>query len=595
MTTRIATLVLAAAVLIEIGLSIQGMRERSATFDEGAHLPAGYTHLALGDHRLNPEQPPLVKLLAALPLVAIRPNVHLDDRAWREARQWEFGRRFLYRWNDASLLLFLGRLGVVVLASCLLAAVFFEAKRRFGAGAAAAAVTLAALSPDVLAHGSLVTTDLGFALFFFLATATFCRLLERRTAGCVLAAGLSLGAAFATKFSAPILLVALASLGLATAIVDRGPSARWTLRRAGLAAARLAAVGLLALLVLWASYGFHRALSPDPAVDAVGREPLEQPIASAPLRWIAAAARIGIVPEDYARGLLFVMTHSESRPTFLMGRLSDRGFPHYFLMTFLFKTPIPLLLLSAAAVARSRRLARRDALFLWVPVLVYLAFTASRGLQIGHRHLLPIYPFLFVAGGEAAVRLASWRRPVGALLVALLGSWYCVGTLRMHPHYLAYFNEIAGGPANGWRLLVDSNIDWGQDLGRLAEWMRANNVTRVKLSYFGSADPSYYGIDAQALPSYTAPHAAWVTRDVAPGDVLAVSVTNLQGVYLDAEDRRLMERIRRLAPIGRAGWSIRIYRADFSWPEGPEAAADAAARPRAAEVASRDGSRGRPN
>ena len=114
---------------------------------------------------------------------------------------------------------------------------------------------------------------------------------------------------------------------------------------------------------------------------------------------------------------------------------------------------------------------------------------------------------------------------------------------------------------------MDSNLDWGQDLKRLAAWMRENGVTRVKLSYFGSADPSYYGIDAEALPGYTSPHATRVTREIQPGDIVAVSATNLQGVYLEPEDRALMARLRALEPIGRAGWSILVYRADFTWPE----------------------------
>jgi hypothetical protein len=300
------------------------------------------------------------------------------------------------------------------------------------------------------------------------------------------------------------------------------------------------------------------------------------------LRAAVALANAGLVPEDYARGLVFVVTHSEARSAFLMGELSDRGFPQYFLMTFLLKTPLPLLLLTALAVARAPRLARRDAVLLWLPVVVYVGLTFTRGLQIGHRHLLPVYPFLFLAAGEAASRLVDWRRPIGLVVAAVLGLWYGVGTLRVHPHHLAYFNEIAGGPANGWRLLVDSNLDWGQDLKRLAQWTRTHDVPRLKLSYFGSADPAYYGIEAQALPGYTAPHAARLTREIAPGDVLAVSVTNLQGVYLDAEDRRLMDRIRVLEPIGRAGWSIRIYRADFRWPEAatpPAAAGDAGPGP----------------
>jgi hypothetical protein len=551
---RTSVALVAAAVALQAGLSVHAMRGNSATFDEGAHLPAGYTHLLLGDHRLNPEQPPLAKLLAAAPLLALRPVVKEDARSWMDARQWEFGRSFLYRWNDARPLLFLGRLPIVALASCLVVAVFLEARRRFGGAAATASLGLAALSPDVLAHGALVTTDLAFALFFFLSVVAFSRVAPEARPRRVVAAGLATGAAFATKFSAPILVPVLLLLGLL------GP------RRRRLPAA-FAGISVLTLLVVWASYGFRAALSPDPRVRAVQRESLEAPLESPLLRVAAAAGNAGLVPEDYARGLVFVARHSDARRTFLLGEISDRGFPHYFLVTFLLKTPVPLLLLAGLALVRARALPRPDAAFLWLPVLVYAVFTTTRGLQIGHRHLLPIYPFLFVAAGEAAAWLWSWRRPKGLAVVAALGVWYSGGTLRQHPHHLAFFNEIAGGSANGWRLLVDSNLDWGQDLERLAAWMRENGVPRVKLSYFGSADPWYYGIEAERLPGYTSPHAPRVTREIHPGDVVAVSATNLQGVYLEPEDRALMARLRALEPIARVGWSIRVYRPDFTWPD----------------------------
>ncbi len=205
-------------------------------------------------------------------------------------------------------------------------------------------------------------------------------------------------------------------------------------------------------------------------------------------------------------------------------------------------------------------------MLVWVPVAVYLAATATRGLQIGHRHLLPIYPFLFLAAGEALSALRGWRAPRGASVAAALLLWYAGGTLAQHPHHLAYFNELAGGPGNGWRRLVDSNLDWGQDLKRLAAWLRENPAPGLKLSYFGSADPAYYGIESEALPGYTAPHAPRITREIRPGDVLAVSATNLQGVYLEAEDRALMARVRALQPIARVGYSIFVFRSDFAWP-----------------------------
>jgi hypothetical protein len=558
-TPRAAFFALAAAVTLQAALSIHAMSGWSATFDEGAHLPAGYTYLALGDHRLNPEQPPLVKLVAAAPLLLARPVVHADDRSWREARQWDFGRRFLYRWNDGDRLLFLGRLPIVALASCLVVTVFFEARRRFGPAAAAAAAFLAALSPEVLAHGAIVTTDLAFALFFFLATAAFDRAVAgeasaRRWA----AAGLATGAAFAAKFSAPILVPVFTAL-LAAALAGRRAA---TLRRT---AGGILLLAMVTFAGLWASYGFSARLSPDPAVRAELREPLEAPVGPL-LGTVAAAGRAAVVPEDYARGFLFVMTHSEARPTFLDGVLSDRGFPAYFLFTILYKTPIPLLLLAALALARVPRLPVRDVAFLWLPVAVYLGTTFTRGLQIGNRHLLPLLPFVFVAAAEAAAALGTSRRGAIRAAAAVLGLWYGVGTLRTHPHHLAYFNEIAGGPANGYRHLVDSNLDWGQDLKRLAAWERAAGSPPLKLSYFGSADPAYYGIEAEALPGYTAPHAPRITREIAPGDLLAISATNLQGVYLDPEDRQLMERVRRLAPVARVGFSIFVYRADFSWP-----------------------------
>jgi len=577
--SRRRTALVGAFVALHAGLAVDTMRGSSATFDEGTHLPAGYTHLVLGDHRLNPEQPPLVKVLAAAPLLAVRPVMKTDDRAWAESRQWEFGRRFLYRWNDADRLLFLGRLPIVGLAACLLVVVFIEARRRFGPGAAGASLGLAALSPDVLAHGTLVTTDLAFALFFFVSVAAFARVLERATPARLAAASLSTGAAFATKFSAPVLIPVLVLGGLLATLGGapietalRGPAGPAggigpRLRRLGFL---LAVVAVATLGVVWASYGFRAALSPDPSVRAALRAPLEAPATGLLIRAVARAGNAGLLPEDYARGFLFVLTNSEARRAFLLGQLSDSGFPHYFLATFLFKTPVPLLLLTVLALVRMPRLGRRDAAFVWLPVLVYLASTSARGLQIGHRHLLPIYPFLFVAAGEAAVCLWSWRRPAGLGLALLLGGWYAGGTLRNHPHHLAYFNEIAGGPANGWRVLVDSNLDWGQDLKRLAAWMRERGVSRIKLSYFGSADPSWYGIDAEALPGYTAPHAPRITREIRVGDLVAVSATNLQGVYLEAEDRALLARLRPLEPVGRAGWSIRIYRADFDSPEpGP--------------------------
>jgi hypothetical protein len=270
--------VLAAGIALYVTLAATSMRTKSATFDEAAHLPAGYTYLKLRDHRLNPEHPPLIKALAAVPLLMMDVQLKPDDEAWRLRRQWEFGRRFLYRWNDADRLLLRARLVIVALGALLGVAVFLRARRGWGLAAGGLALFLCALSPDVLAHGQIVTTDVGAALFMFLAVVAFERLVERATAGRLLAAGLAAGAAVATKFSmlvlAPILAVLAAVAVLSREPVTRawrGDAARDIPGRAARAAhvlLLLAGIAAIALIVLWASYGFASSLSPDAAVES---------------------------------------------------------------------------------------------------------------------------------------------------------------------------------------------------------------------------------------------------------------------------------------------------------------------------------------
>jgi hypothetical protein len=573
--------VVAAAVAVYAALAITAMRTQSATFDEGSHLPAGYTYLKLGDHRLNPEHPPLVKALAAAPLLLMDVTLKPDDEAWAMRRQWEFGKRFLYRWNDADRLLFWGRLPIVGLGALLAVSVFFWTRSRHGWPAAVLALFLCVLNPDVLAHGQLVTTDVGIALFTFLSVVAFDAASRRVSAGRVLLAGLAAGAAFATKFSAVVLLPILFSLALRAVLVP----APMTLalpgreprevggrgRRLAAMAAVLVAVAVLSLLIVWASYGFRSALSPDPEVEGAFEwsrvEPdgaIERPLAG----FVRAS---GVLPEAFVFGFLRFFKHSEPRPAFLLGSVSNEGWWYFFPVTFLLKTPVPLLLLLAIAAATRRRDGGewRDELVLWLPVAIYAAVAVARALNIGHRHLLPIYPFLFVAAGRAA----SWAFPasparsrVPAVVLSALCGWQAISTALVHPHYLAYVNELGGGPANGYRLFADSSLDWGQDLKNLKAYLDGHGIAAVKLSYFGTADPAYYAIPGELLPSHMLPPPRETTREVRPGDLLAVSVTNLQGVYLPPEDRPLMARIRQQRPIADVGHSILIYRAEFAWP-----------------------------
>ncbi|HVR70230.1 MAG TPA: hypothetical protein VMT87_05230 [Vicinamibacteria bacterium] len=575
-----AVLIAAGGLAIYVTLCVTSMRWSACTFDEVIHLPPGWVSWTLGDHRMNPDHPPLLRRVAALPLLFMDVRMQTDDHAWQVSRPWEFGKRFLFRWNDAGRMLFWGRLSMIVWVGCALGlAVFAWTGRLAGFPAAGFALFLFVLGPDMLAHGQIVANDLGITLFLFLGVIAFERLTERVTAARVALVGLALGAGMATKFSGVALVPILGVLGLIVALrpeplavsPPRGPARRVDTRFAKLAvlAGCFLPIAVVAAAVVWAAYGFHSPLARDAAANAAfdwSRIQPPNPLVRAPF---ALLKTLQLMPDAWTYGFLHFLDHAQTRPAFLMGEHSETGWPHFFLVTFAVKTPVPLLLLgvAAAVVAWRERADWRRLAFVWGPFALYFVLALTRTINIGHRHLLPVYPFLFVAAGHAAATLwnARARRGAARAALAVLLAWYAAGTLRVHPHYLAYFNELAGGPANGYKYLVDSSLDWGQDLIGLRAYMERNAVPRVKLLYFGTADPGYYGVACDRLPGYQPPPPSTLVREVRPGDIVAVSATHLQGVYLDPAVRALADQLRARRPVAVIGHSIFVYRADFAW------------------------------
>lgn len=574
-----AWLAAAAGLAAYAALCVASMRWSACTFDEPIHLPPGWVSWTLGDHRMNPDHPPLLRKVAALPLLLMDVHMDTDDHAWRVSRPWEFGKRFLFRWNDADRLLFWGRLSMVVWVGCALGlAVFAWTRRLFGLPAAAFALFLFILDPDMLAHGPIVANDLGITLFLFLGVIAFERVAERVTPGRVAVLGLALGAGLATKFSGLALLPIAAVLAPIAAwraaplsVAVPGGRERLVHTRAGklaVLAGCFVPATVIAVAIVWAAYGFHSPLARDPAVNAAFDWSRIQPQSPIVRGLFGLVRELHLLPDAWTYGFLHFLDHATTRPAFLLGEYSETGWRYYFLVTFGLKTPVPLLLLAAVAAVLAVRARDRRAGFVWMPFALYFLMAVSRSINIGHRHLLPVYPFVFVAAGHAAAALWAARgRGRVALRVglgALLG-WYAIGTLRLHPHYLAYFNELGGGPARGYEHLVDSNLDWGQDLIGLRAYMERAGVPRLKLLYFGTADPGYYGIACDRLPGYQPPPPSTLVREVRPGDIVAVSATHLQGLYLEPEVRALTEQLRARRPIAVIGYTIFVYRADFAW------------------------------
>ena len=523
-------------LLVSFGLAISSAVQKSPTMDEQNHIARGAAYLGTGDPRLSVEHPPLVNVLSALPAHLLL-DLQLPLDQWWEAGEWyHFADNFLWQANHRpDCIVFLSRLPVVGLGLLLACLVFRWAHTRFGPWGGLLATAFCVLDPNILAHQRLSTTDLGGTFFVFLAAYAFWRLSRRPSARLVLAAGLALGLAFSAKLSAlsfgPILALAF--------LLDRLSGGHGRGSRLLRGVVIIAVMGVVSLFVIWASYRF-------------GVGPLEP-------------TGVMVPAPPYLRGVRAVLNLAGGgRASYLLGQISNEGWWYYFPVAFAVKTPLPTLLGLIVATAAMIFRPSRDDLFIGVPPLAFFLAVTTTRLNLGYRHMLPILPFLALHMGRlASLPLrGTLRFDLRPLLPLVLAVWLTASTIAIYPHFLAYFNVIGGGPENGWRILVDSNIDWGQDLIGLRSWMAEQGVDSVKLSWFGSAPPEAYGINHQLLPGLPHGFPLWEDPPFDPDQpgpgVYAISVTNLVGAVLP--DPELYSWFLEREPDDHIGYSVFIYR-----------------------------------
>ncbi len=551
-------------LLLMFGLSLTSLRHTSPTMDEQGFLVRGLAYLRNENRYMRVGHPLGLNALNAA-LLAADDSVRLptDDASWAETSFHRPAELFLWEiGNNVEHIMFLARLPTIWLGMLLAAVAGRWARKMSGRGAAGLlALALVALDPNIMAHTRLTTTDLGLTAGAALAGFTLWRFLRRPGWSAVLLAGACFGLMQNTKFTA-LLFVPLFGVVMLIAVLSR-----W--RAGGTFPGRMLAMLLVypvaAALMLWAMYGFQIGTMSDalPVLSALsGRTlPLSQ--------YLEQLLDIG--------GRVLGTTNS-----FLLGEVSQSGWWYYFPVAFLLKTPLPALLLLLWAIVRVLRGRwpdagdRADRYVDWAVLLIpptgYFIISLTTDINIGYRHLLPILPFLYVFAG-VAIAGRPWRASSShpawnkALLTGLM-LWLGAVALWIYPHYLAYFNLIAGGPDNGWRALVDSNLDWGQDLAGLAEWQREAGIGPIYLSYFGEGRPEYYGLDYVGLDSFPPrlmnPQAdPFYPAQPAPG-VYAISATNLQGVLF--EDHNQFGWFRDKEPLTRIGHSIFIYEVEETGP-----------------------------
>lgn len=494
----------AVVVLLLIAFAAQNlveMRRETCTADEVAHLPAGFTYLLKRDFRLNPEHPPLLKILCALPLLALHPRIDFGDPLWVSASNsdfhYQFGSHFLYS-NDADRLLFWGRLPIVLIAILLGWFVFRWTQQLYGNTAGLFALGLFAFSPNLIAHSHLVTTDVGVSAFltigFYFLWRYRCTRMRRHLGF----SSLAMGAALASKFSAAILFpVALLLLWIfhRSRFVPRGSATVSLAPRARNEnpAAKSSRHSAKREEESCQEEEFWRSLI------QVNRWKVVEIVIFAGIAFaVVQLAYLGSIdPSLFFKGMALVnQNHDPNFPYYFNGDLQPGGRWYYLPASFLLKATAPfivLVLMRIVLFLANWRREWRTATFLILPAVVYFAAVTLLADPLGVRYFLPIFPFLMVYSA-GLVRYFAKKRFASVMLGILL-AWHVTSSLAAFPHHLSYFNEFAGGSSHGWEWVGDSNVDWGQELKGLRKLMEQRGIAAVTLVAFSPYDnPDYYGI-----------------------------------------------------------------------------------------------------
>ena len=510
------------AVLIMLVLATISQKQESAIMDEVAHIPAGYSYLTQKDMRLNPEHPPLLKDLSAIPAL-FNNGIHFpsDTKSWTTDvnGQWDFGFKFLYgSSNDADKIIFWSRIPMLLLLILLGFFIYRWTKELYGKIPALFATILFAFSPTFIAHGRYVTTDVGAAFAFFFASYFFIKFLKNPTGKSLFWAGITFGIAQLIKFSLILLIPYFGILTLIWIYIQWHENKQfWKtfFKYIG----KFILIMIIGFVLVYPVYMFHTA-----------NYPIEKQIADT--TYIASQFKVKSAGNliiwmskqpvlrpyaQYTLGLFMVFVRATGgNTTYFLGDITNQGWKNYFPIVYAIKEPLALHIFTIIALlfmvwqVKLRKIENwklkignwLKKYFVEISMIIFLAIywgaSITSNLNIGVRHILPTIPFVYVLISGQIKKLFEKIQHhknlvvVSWLLVIGLTGWYIASSLLSFPYYLTYFNELAGGNKNGHIYVTDSNLDWGQDLKRLAKWVDEQKIDKIYLDYFGGGDAKYY-------------------------------------------------------------------------------------------------------
>ena len=610
-------------------LAVTSMWDDTANYDERIHLPAGYSYLTQKDMRLNPEHPPLIKDLSALPLLFLDIKFPYQSYGWNtllmsdinnRTPAWQtdviFGNDLLYySGNDAQKMMRVGRIPIILIGLLLGFYIWRFTKELWGNLAGTIALAFYSFSPTVLAHARLVTTDVAAAAAFFISFYYFYHWIKIPTKRNVLVLGIVLGLGLLTKFSTIILIPIY---GLIVLILDLfwiwkkrndknkilgggEPNLRSKFGAKGFYFYHFVLALAIAFLIIGAVYTFHIWNYPH-SKQIVDTTFILKTFSFKPLAnfniWLSSNQYLRAYGH-YFLGFLMVLQRSEGgNTTYYLGNISTEGARSYFPIVYLIKEPLSYILMIFFGLFLMLKYYfwyyREVTMKYWWPdfinliknnpveigmiliISIYWIFSIRSRLNIGVRHILPTLPFIYaltarqianLIKGRITERISNyiggwqlfylyWERIKKGFIIIILFMWAILSVVLVYPSFVAYFNEMTGGPNNGYKYVVDSNLDWGQDILRLAEYIKNNNIKEIKLDYFSGAPAEYY-IKTATIQSYN--------REIPQKGWLAVSATIYSGACKGDKipcsyNERAYTWLDQYKPIARIGYSIFVYK-----------------------------------
>jgi putative flippase GtrA len=559
-------------LLIMFLLSFLTMKKDSAIVDEVAHISAGYSYLEKQDMRMNPEHPPLAKIIAAVPLTFLHLNKPFNNWSWNGVNEWDLGWKFLYNsGNSADQILAWARTPMILLTLLIGLLLFKWANKLYGARTGLFVLFLFVFFPNFIAHDHFVTTDMAATLGFLVSIYFYDKQLKNPSVQNIFWAGVFFGLAQLLKFSTFLLIGMLPLYLIIRLLIFRKEIDFWKFLKNqiwGLVQIFLIGFGIVYLFYMVLYWNTPLAIE-NKLID------LSLPTAGASvynhilkiMTGIPILAPIG----HYLLGLIMVFSRvGGTQTSFLLGKYSASGFRMFFVYTFLFKVPLPIIILLISGIIwlfvrkikKKARLGsddnqrREDVWNIWVfltfPTLYFLlAFRSD--LDLGVRYLFPMFPFLFLFIGRFVQPVLIKKKIIQGIFLIILSVWYFLGTILIYPHFMAYFNELRYPlKLQKNQIFIDSSLDWGQDLRRLADYCQSNNIKNIKVDYFGGGLLSYY------MPGAT----DWHSKD---GQVksgwLAVSVTYYQmSKFFGPRDHQMdYSYLDNIKPTAVIGDSILVY------------------------------------